>query len=99
MIEGLRCTRESPSLLMPDPSLERTDAGSAEGDALLEARFQAPFDVPIGSDGSAYVVDVINLTVSKITGAGASASVKLIAFDLTEPRGVAVDANGNVYGA
>jgi hypothetical protein len=72
-------------------------AGSAEGNALLEARFEAPFDVAIGGDGSIYVLDAVNLTLSKITGAGASASVKVVAAGFTDPRGVAVDSHDNVY--
>jgi streptogramin lyase len=82
--------------------------GSADGTGSA-ARFNIPFGVAVDSSGNAYVSDSRNYTIRKITSAGVVTTLAGTAglsgdTDGTgaaarffDPRGVAVDASGNVY--
>lgn len=86
--------------------------GSADGDALLVARFNHPLGVAVDSAGNLYVADRDNHTTRKLTHVGTDWVVTTLAgspgvLGFTEgtgsaarfahPFGVAVDSAGNVY--
>src|SRR5215468_4516031 len=82
--------------------------GTADGTGAA-ARFNRPFGVAVDSAGNAYVADVNNSTIRKVTAAGVvttltgtagmigSADGTGAAARFFEPTGVAVDSAGNVY--
>ncbi len=89
-----------------------TLAGGTEGSADglgAAAQFNYPAGVAVDTNGNVYVADQFNLTIRKITPAGAvttlagtagvigSADGNGAAAQFNYPRGVAVDTNGNVY--
>jgi uncharacterized delta-60 repeat protein len=83
-------------------------SGSADGTGNA-ARFNHPRGVAVDASGNVYVADASNQTIRKITSAGVvttvAGSVGSIgstdgigsAARFNDPRGVAVDASGNVY--
>ncbi len=82
--------------------------GSTDGTGSA-ARFCTPVGIAVGSGGTIYVADSDNSTIRKITSAGVvttlagsaeqegSADGTGAAARFSSPRGVAVDAGGNVY--
>lgn len=78
-----------------------TEAGSAPGGSLTQARFEKPIDVAIGADGSVFVLDsgvgTGSNTLSKISAAVGEDVVTRIVSDLIDPRGLAIDEAGNLY--
>ncbi len=82
-------------------------AGSTDGSA-SDARFNQPYGVAIDGSGNAYVADMGNCTIRKISagvvstlagspGVVGSANGIGSAASFSSPKGVAVDASGNVY--
>lgn len=88
-----------------------TLAGSTSGytDATgTSAQFRTPLDVAVDSAGNAYVADSLNHSIRKITPAGVVTTfagsgsagyndANGASAQFNGPRGVAVDASGNVY--
>ncbi len=80
--------------------------GYANGSA-TESQFKAPGAVAVGSDGTIYIADTenhrirksVNGVVSTLAGNGVAAFVDGTgeAASFSSPRGIAVDASGNVY--
>ncbi len=82
--------------------------GSYDGTG-SEARFNTPRGVAVDSAGNVYVGDTFNHTIRKITSAGVVTTLAGLAGNpgsadgtvsdarFRQPRGVAVDTNGNVY--
>ena len=81
------------------------DGGTATGAALKQ-----PYGVAVDSAGNLYIADTNNNVVRKVTGSGSIATVAgngdsgyagdggtATSATLRQPRGVAVDAAGNVY--
>lgn len=68
-------------------------AGNADGDG-GQARFNAPQDVAVDTDGTIWVADTGNNRVRRIGGNG---RVQTINRQFNMPLGVAVDANGSAY--
>ena len=84
-------------------------SGGADGVG-ENARFFRPADVAVGSDGSIFVVDSYNSTIRKIAPSGEVTTLAGVAgmsgvssdgtgadARFSDPRGVVVDANGDVY--
>jgi uncharacterized protein (TIGR03437 family) len=83
------------------PGFIRTIAGGSDNVALgnglfaLEAKFLAPADVAVASNGDIYVADVGNKAVRKIQGTnGVVSSLNLAAAQYT---GLALDTSGRLY--
>ncbi len=73
-------------------------AGSAFGDALDSARFDAPIDVAVAANDDIFVLDAANRTISKISpGANGRDTVSLLAANFDDPRALALDEAGNLY--
>ena len=81
-------------------------AGSANGDPLTEAQFNAPVSLTVDSAGNVYVGDATYHRIRKITAvevttlAGSTAGFEEgtgTEAQFNQPRGVAVDTDGNVY--
>jgi hypothetical protein len=85
-----------------------TSSGSVDGTGNA-ARFNYPHGVAVGRAGNVFVADMKNCTIRKVTPAGAVTTVAGQAGNygssdgvgtaamFSEPCGVAVDTNGNVY--
>jgi len=83
-------------------------SGSANGTGTA-ATFHTPFGVALGSDGTVYVADTFNMLIRKITPAGVvttvagtanvigAANATGTAATFNYPRGVSIDAVGNLY--
>lgn len=83
-------------------------AGSTDGTGAA-ARFESPSGVAVDSDGNAYVAEVENHTIRKITPAGAVTTVAGLAVEFgsvdgtgaaarfDDPGAVATDSAGDVY--
>jgi sugar lactone lactonase YvrE len=72
--------------------------GSAFGDALDSALFDAPIDVAVAANDDIFVLDAGNRTVSKVTpGANGRDIVSLVAANFDDPRALAIDEAGNLY--
>lgn len=85
--------------------------GSTDGQG-EQAGFYAPFNLTVGDDSNIYVADTFNQTIRKVTPTGvvstfagspvlplSSGSIDGPVADARfyDPRGVAVDANGNIF--
>ena len=85
------------------------ESGSMNGDGITEARFNSPTGVAVDAEGNVYVADTSNHLIRKITAAGEVSTLagtgesgSMNGDGITEaqfnyPRGVAVDAEGNLY--
>jgi hypothetical protein len=83
-------------------------AGSADGPGAT-ARFNAPQSVAVDANGNSYIADSVNSTIREISSAGVVATIAGSAGVLgvangagtnalfSNPLGVAVDGNGNIY--
>jgi sugar lactone lactonase YvrE len=82
--------------------------GYKNGNGLREAQFQLPRDVAVDARGNVYVGDTFNHRIRKITPAGVVSALAGTGVqgnkngegrgaEFYQPRGVAVDARGNVY--
>lgn len=72
--------------------------GFEVGDALDEARLQAPIDLVIAADGAILVLDAGNAAVFRIAeGANGRQQVSIVAPGFDDPRALALDAAGNLY--
>ena len=71
--------------------------GSQDG-AALQARFQDPFGVAVGADGSVYVADAgASNSIRKITPEGVVSTLADGAAVFNTPSGMALDGEGNLY--
>lgn len=71
--------------------------GSQDG-AALQARFQDPFGVAVGADGSVYVADAgESNSIRKITPEGQVSTLAGGETALDTPSGLALDGEGNLY--
>jgi len=85
------------------------ESGSMNGEGITEARFNSPTGVAVDAEGNVYVADTSNHLIRKITAAGEVSTLagtgesgSMNGDGITEaqfnyPRGVAVDAEGNLY--
>ncbi|MFL6257449.1 MAG: gluconolaconase [Pyrinomonadaceae bacterium] len=71
--------------------------GSQDG-AALQARFQDPFGVAVGADGSVYVADAgESNSIRKVTPEGSVSTLVGGAAVFNTPSGIALDGEGNLY--
>ncbi len=83
---------------------------TGDGAAATAARIDTPRDVAVDASGNLYIADEIANVVRKVTPAGVISTIvgkgtagftgddgPAIDAELSQPTGVAVDANGNVY--
>lgn len=103
---SVTCASNPPALAMIAGS--SIGPGNANG-SLATARFNGPFGVAIDASGNTYVVDYDSDTVRKITTGGVVSTLAGVpgqpgsadgtgsAARFRSPKGIAVDASGNVY--